>query len=86
MARDGAAGRLFKKGEAHQRVRRWAGRPAGRLARRLVGRPAGRSAGRPAERPDRDFAQGWVMLSSLQSVWTCFMSHATMLGLLVVGW
>ena len=34
--------RPFKKGEAHQRVRRWAGRPAGRLA----GYPAGRSVGR----------------------------------------
>ena len=43
--------RPFKKGEAHQRVRRWAGRPAGRLAGRPAGRPAGRSAGRPAGRP-----------------------------------
>ena len=38
--------RPFKKGEAHQRVRRWAGRPAGRPA----GRAAGRWAGRPARR------------------------------------
>ena len=43
--------RLFKKGEAHQRVRRWAGRPVGRLAGRPAGRAARRSAGRPAGRP-----------------------------------
>ena len=43
--------RLFKKGKAHQRVRRWAGRPVGRLAKRPAGFPAGRSARRPAGRP-----------------------------------
>ena len=47
----GASHRPFKKGEAHQRVRRWAGRPARRLAGRPAGRAAGRSAGRPAGRP-----------------------------------
>ena len=46
-----AQARPFKKGEAHQRVRRCAGRPAGRLAGRPAGRVAGRLAGRPAKRP-----------------------------------